>query len=235
MDGRALASYWRVVLVGLIVLLLGACGQSEEEASTAASPTHEPAAAPRWEPAESEFDASGGSRMEYGCLEGPEDRTQPDGRMIRLHAVVIRSRSEDPEPDPLVFLAGGPGASALAAVSHVQGILSAILQERDLVVADQRGVGFSEPALDCPEYGEVVRETYGADVSSEESQERMFDAMRACRDRLTGDGSLLVPSHHLGGAAGFDHVCGRGPLQLGRGRRRDQHRRPPRHRPGGGS
>jgi hypothetical protein len=36
MDGRALATYPRVVLVGLIVLLLGACGQAEEEASPAA-------------------------------------------------------------------------------------------------------------------------------------------------------------------------------------------------------
>jgi hypothetical protein len=36
MDGRALATYRRVVLVGLIVLLLGACGQAEEEASPAA-------------------------------------------------------------------------------------------------------------------------------------------------------------------------------------------------------
>jgi pimeloyl-ACP methyl ester carboxylesterase len=112
--------------------------------------------------------------------------------MIRLHAVVIRSRSEDPKPDPVVFLAGGPGASALAAVSHVQGILSAILWERDLVVADQRGVGFSEPALDCPEYGEVVRETYGAGVSPEEAQARMFDALTICRDRLMGEGVNLA-------------------------------------------
>jgi pimeloyl-ACP methyl ester carboxylesterase len=208
MDGRALATYRRVVLVGLIVLLLGACGQAEEEVPPVASPTHEPTAtpthepaatpsqepvtAPRWEPAECKVYVSAGSRAECGYLVVPEDRTQPDSGMIRLHAVVIRSRSEDPKPDPLVFLAGGPGASALAAVGHVREILSAILEERDLVVADQRGVGFSEPALDCPEYGEAVLETYGADVSSEEAQERMFDAMRACRDRLTGEGVNLA-------------------------------------------
>jgi pimeloyl-ACP methyl ester carboxylesterase len=192
MDGRAVVTYWRVILVGLIVLLLGACGQTEEEASPAVTPSQEPATAPRWEPAESEFDASADPRMEYGFVVVPEDRTQSDSRMIRLHAVVIRSPSEAPEPDPVVFLAGGPGASALAAVSHVREILSAILRERDLVVADQRGVGFSEPALDCPEYGEAVREAYGADVSPEEAQERMFDAMRACRDRLTGEGVNLA-------------------------------------------
>jgi pimeloyl-ACP methyl ester carboxylesterase len=208
MDGRAFAAHRRVVLVGLIVLLLGACRQAEEEASPtvgptrepvatptyepSATPSHEPVAAPTWEPAECKVSVPAGSRVECGYLVVPEDRTQPDSRMIRLHAVVIRSPSEDPEPDPLVFLAGGPGASALAAAGHVRGILSGVLQERDFVVADQRGVGFSEPALDCPEYGEVVPETYGADVSLEEAQERMFNAMRACRDRLTGEGVNLA-------------------------------------------
>jgi hypothetical protein len=51
MDGRALATYRRVVLVGLIVLLLGACGQAEEEVPPVASPTHEPTATPTHEPA----------------------------------------------------------------------------------------------------------------------------------------------------------------------------------------
>jgi pimeloyl-ACP methyl ester carboxylesterase len=192
MDGRALVTYRGVVLVGLIVLLLGACGQAEEEVPPVATPSQEPAIAPRWEPAECQVYVSAGSRVECGHLVVPEDRTQPDGGKIRLHAVVIRSGSEDPEPDPLLFLAGGPGASALAATDHVRGILSAILEERDLVVADQRGVGFSEPALDCPEYDEVVPETYGADVSSEEARERLFNAMRACRDRLTGEGVNLA-------------------------------------------
>jgi pimeloyl-ACP methyl ester carboxylesterase len=207
MDRRAFAICRVVVLVGLIALLLGACSQAEEEPLPTARPTDEPtatptyeptatpspesAAAPSWEPAKCGFFGSGSSRMECGYLVVPEDRTQPHSRMIRLYAVVIRSASDTPEPDPLVFLSGGPGAPAVVSVDHIRGILRAILQERDLVAFDQRGVGFSEPALDCPEYGEVVLETYGADVSSEEARERMFDALRACRDRLTEEGANL--------------------------------------------
>jgi hypothetical protein len=63
-------------------------------------------------------------------------------------------------------------------------MLSAILKERDLVTLDHRGVGLSEPSLDCPEYAEAVVETYGADVPAEEARERMFEALRACRERL---------------------------------------------------
>jgi pimeloyl-ACP methyl ester carboxylesterase len=221
MDRRALAIYRRVVLVGLIVLLLGACSQAEEEASPAASPTyeptatpsHEPAAAPSYEPAECKFFVSGSSKIECGYLAVPEDRTQPDSGMIRLYAAVIPSVSDNPEPDPLVFLSGGPGAPALAYLDYTRGNLGAILQERDLVAFDQRGVGFSEPSLNCPEYEEVVVETFGADVSSEEARERMFDALRACRDRLTEEGANLsaytsaasaADVHDLMEALGYD-------------------------------
>jgi pimeloyl-ACP methyl ester carboxylesterase len=229
MRRKALPICRRVVLAGLIVLLLGACGQAEEEASPAATPTHkptaspthepaatpshEPAAAPIWEPAECKGFVSRSSKTECDYLVVPEDRTQPDSGMIRLYAVVIPSVSDNPKPDPLVFLSGGPGAPAMIAVGHIQGILGDILQERDLVAFDQRGVGFSEPSLDCPEYEEVVLETYGADVSAEEARERMFNAFGACRDRLTEEGVNLsaytsaasaADVHDLMEALGYD-------------------------------
>jgi pimeloyl-ACP methyl ester carboxylesterase len=203
MTGRAPAICRRVVLAGLILLVLGACSPAPTAPLPAASPTNEPTAtprptstpspeptaAPRWEPVECGFFGSGSWRCGY--LVVPEDRTQPDSRMIRLYAVVVPSVSDNPKPDPLVFLSGGPGAPAVVSVDHVRGILRPILQDRDLVAFDQRGVGFSEPALDCPEYEEVALETYGADVSSEDVRERMFDALRACRDRLTEEGAKV--------------------------------------------
>ncbi len=228
MDQRASAICHRVVLVGLIVALLGACGQSGEESSPTATPTrqpaptptHEPTATPRpepvaasWKPAECRFFGPGSSRYQCGYLVVPEDRSQADSTMIRLSTVVIPSISDNRKPDPLVFLSGGPGASALAALNHVREILWDILQERDFVVFDQRGVGFSEPALDCPEYEEALIETYGANVSTEEARERMSDAMRACRDRLTEQGVNLsaytsaasaADVHDLMEALGYD-------------------------------
>ena len=197
MDRRAFAILRGVVLLGLVVLLVAACRPAEEEASPAASPTHEPtatpspepAAAPSWEPVECGFLGSGSSKCGY--LVVPEDRTQPDSRMIRLYAVVAPAASDNSKPDPIVFLSGGPGAPAVVAVDHYRGLLRTMLQERDLVAFDQRGVGLSEPALDCPEYEQALLETYGADVSSEEARQRMFDAVRACRDRLTEEGVNL--------------------------------------------
>jgi len=227
MDRRAFAILRGVVLLGLVVLLVAACRPAEEEPSPtatptrqpAASPTHEPtatpspepAAAPSWEPVECGFLGSGSSKCGY--LVVPEDRTQPDSRMIRLYAVVAPAASDNPKPDPIVFLSGGPGAPAVVAVDHYRGLLRTMLQERDLVAFDQRGVGLSEPALDCPEYEEAVLGTYGADVGSEEARQRMFHAMRACRDRLTEEGvnlsaytsaSSAADVHDLMEALGYD-------------------------------
>jgi len=198
MDSR-FATRRRAILLGLIGVLLAACGQPQEQAAPTMSPSPEPTAAPTRQPTTrpsptrepAECKVFGSGSWKCGYLAVPEDRTQPDSATIRLYAVVIPSASDHREPDPLVFLSGGPGVSAMMAVGHIQAILGDILQERDFVAFDQRGVGLSEPALDCPEYEEVLQETYGADVSSEEARQRMFDAMRACRDRLTEEGANL--------------------------------------------
>lgn len=71
----------------------------------------------------------------------PEDRTRPDGRRIRLHLLVLPARSPEPRPDPIVFLAGGPGQ---AATSLAAGLAQSWMREdRDLVLVDQRGTGQS--------------------------------------------------------------------------------------------
>jgi pimeloyl-ACP methyl ester carboxylesterase len=235
MDRKASSILGRLVLVGLIALLLGACRQAEPAASLTTSPTdaptaapthgpaptptHEPTATPSpeppaassWEPVDCKF--FGSQNWKCGYLVVPEDRSQPGSGMIRLYAVVIPAASDNPKPDPVVFLSGGPGAPAVVAIDYAREILGDLLQDRDLVVFDQRGVGLSEPALDCPEHAEVVRETYGADVSSEEARQRMLDAYRTCRDRLTEEGVNLsaytsaasaADVHDLMEALGYD-------------------------------
>ena len=92
--------------------------------------------------------------IQCGYLIVPEDRENPE-RTIRLHVAVVSSRSSTPAPDPVIFLAGGPGVYTLFfAHEHIE-TFEDILNERDLILFDQRGVGYSEPALDCPETEEA--------------------------------------------------------------------------------
>lgn len=81
-----------------------------------------------------------------GTYEVWEDRAARQGRKIPLHVVVIPSRAEPPEPDPIFHFAGGPGG---AVTNWVRWSVDSPLRERrDLVFIDQRGTGRSNP-LPC--------------------------------------------------------------------------------------
>ena len=88
-----------------------------------------------------------GVDVECGALLVPEDYERPDGQTLRLPYVILRSRSADPEPDPVVFTAGGPGYSSLDSVWVFADSL--LLDDRDIIILEQRGNRYAEPALTC--------------------------------------------------------------------------------------
>jgi pimeloyl-ACP methyl ester carboxylesterase len=51
-------------------------------------------------------------------------------------------------PDPLVYITGGPGGSAIAGAAGMLSIFSAANATRDIVLVDQRGTGASN-RLEC--------------------------------------------------------------------------------------
>jgi pimeloyl-ACP methyl ester carboxylesterase len=86
------------------------------------------------------------SQAQCGTYEVFEDRAAKSGRKIPLRVVVVPALASQPEPDPLVLLAGGPGQAAtrvqvLAAVERIR-------RKRDILLVDQRGTGDSNP-LEC--------------------------------------------------------------------------------------
>ena len=52
-------------------------------------------------------------RIDCYLLTVPENRTRAGSNLIHLPVIVFRSRSAAPRPDPIIFTAGGPGASSL--------------------------------------------------------------------------------------------------------------------------
>jgi carboxypeptidase C (cathepsin A) len=48
-----------------------------------------------------------------GTLKVYEDRAARSGRMIDLHVAMVKAQNPNPAPDPIFWLAGGPGASAI--------------------------------------------------------------------------------------------------------------------------
>ncbi|MCB1773971.1 MAG: alpha/beta fold hydrolase [Gammaproteobacteria bacterium] len=95
---------------------------------------------------------------------------------------------------PLLYISGGPGGSSWLGEDDIGFWLDWIgLNDwvGDLVLYDQRGVGLSEPALDCPEIRATTRELLPLPLPSEEAYRRMRVATRACHDRLLGEGVSL--------------------------------------------
>jgi len=89
-----------------------------------------------------------GKNVKCGFLTVPEDRSQPQGPTIRLAVAIFKTSSPHPAPDPVLVLGGGPGEAVLetAGPRYYVGNLPS---NRDLILLDQRGAGYSQPSLRC--------------------------------------------------------------------------------------
>jgi pimeloyl-ACP methyl ester carboxylesterase len=106
-----------------------------------------------------------GETILCGTLYALEDRADTKSPVVEMIVVILKSLSETPAPDPVLYLEGGPGGSSLA---YYDLWLGARLRDtHDIILFDQRGTGYSFPTLNCDEY------YYGDDVET-----------RDCRDRL---------------------------------------------------
>ena len=162
---------------------------------------------PAFESAPCAFPGPDGYTPECGYLIVPENRTRPDTRWIRLHVGIFRNRSGLRSSDPVVKISGGPGTSALNLVNYLfrQGIDS-VLDRRDLIVYDQRGVGYSQPRLDCPERQDATVQVLRSGLASPESSEAILDAFRRCRDRLVTEGIDLTAYNSAASAADLNDL-----------------------------
>ena len=78
-----------------------------------------------------------GPEFRCGKLAVPENRTQPDGRTIKIGVARAKSQSPDPGRDPLIYLTGGPGGTAIASAARL--VQLGINRDRDVIFVDQRG------------------------------------------------------------------------------------------------
>jgi pimeloyl-ACP methyl ester carboxylesterase len=101
-----------------------------------------------------------------GTISVYEDRASNTGRKIDLNIMLIPAASSVVKPDPIFFLAGGPGQAAVEVGPLLFSRLSKLRRERDVVLVDQRGTGLSNslacepdeaaPVLDELSYEEIL-------------------------------------------------------------------------------
>ncbi|MBI5291236.1 MAG: alpha/beta fold hydrolase [Chloroflexi bacterium] len=123
-------------------------------------------------------------KAKCGTLTVFENRAAAAGRTINLRIAVLPAISRSPAPDPLFFLAGGPGQAATESFVELRVAFDKINRMRDIVLVDQRGTGGSNP-LHCQ--------------ASPDDPESLDDAalsrwLAACLQQLPGDPKLYTTS-----------------------------------------
>jgi len=105
-----------------------------------------------------------------------EDRAARSGRIIPLKILVLPASTEDPAPDPIFVLAGGPGQGAASGVTRdVVEFFRPIRSRRDVVFVDQRGAGESHRLQCRPVAG-------GAGAQGAFDDLLPVERIRACRE-----------------------------------------------------
>lgn len=85
----------------------------------------------------------------------PEDRAAPDGRRIALNVAWLQaSGGGEKMADPVFFLAGGPGQSAVDTFPALNPVFREVRKQRDVILVDQRGTGKSNPLACAPPEGD---------------------------------------------------------------------------------
>jgi pimeloyl-ACP methyl ester carboxylesterase len=101
-------------------------------------------------------------------------------RNIEIAVIKLASTSKNKQADPVVYLQGGPGGSASSSIAQVIETAS-FIDNRDVYLIDQRGTGYSKPALLCTEFDEAGTP----------------DQVQACKARLENSGVDLNAYHSV--------------------------------------
>lgn len=123
--------------------------------------------------------------------------------MIRVAVAIIRPTVAGREPDPVVMIGGGPGQPVGLTDDGIRQWRDLIfrapaLQQRDVILFEQRGVGRSVPDLNCTEIDRTSMDTNLLVADNDTMVAAYRDAAVACRDRLLAGGV------DLGAYAGVD-------------------------------
>ncbi|WP_165422814.1 alpha/beta hydrolase [Ktedonosporobacter rubrisoli] len=143
------------------------------------------AAPPQFEKGPCAFKASmeEGKTLKCGALIVPENRSKKDSKMIKLPVAIFKPASAPADAIPSIRMDGGPGGSSLKgqAAPLTEELYDKLYGDQVWIMFDQRGTGYAEPYLGCPE---VMQAKYAA----MQGQEVQGDPQQQCHDRLVQSG-----------------------------------------------
>lgn len=139
-----------------------------------------------------------------GTLSVFENRATRSGYKIPIHVAVIKARGSNPAADPIFYLAGGPGGSAISDAAYALLLLKSANERREIVLVDQRGTGKSN-RLTCPRQLEEQ-------VGLIPIDEQMVQEFKDCLTHLDADPSAYTTAWGMDdvddvrAALGYDQI-----------------------------
>lgn len=128
-----------------------------------------------------------GRRVECATLVVAADRgADPGSDAVHELAVAILPADGQARDDPLLYIEGGPGGPSVGWFDEWMRDGWPSREDRDLILLDQRGTGYSSPQLGCAEYQDAFA-----------YQE--VSMMQRCHDRFVAEGidlaTISTPAH----------------------------------------
>jgi pimeloyl-ACP methyl ester carboxylesterase len=122
----------------------------------------------------------GAEGVRCATLVVPADRHDAtDDAVVELAVAILPATGPAPAADPILYLEGGPGGASVAWFdAWLDPPWSRLRRDRDVILLDQRGTGYSTPSLGCEEEWGPSGDAY-------------VEAVLGCRDDAVGGGAGL--------------------------------------------
>ncbi len=150
-----------------------------------------------------------GIKARCGMLERPVNPDDPESPLLSIRVAVVPALNLQPQTDPIVPLAGGPGQGAIQFYSAIAAAFERVRSDRDILLVDQRGTGASA-RLDCPVEEELIEGQFSVAQTIEYTKTcleglshdpRYFTTSIAVRDLEAVREALGYPSLNLYGVS----------------------------------
>jgi pimeloyl-ACP methyl ester carboxylesterase len=159
---------------------------------------------PRFERSDCAVPVPKGEKVECGYLVVREDRTSKNSQTIRLPIIILQSDNPHPQPDPILRTLGGPGGSSLRMIGGRR--FSPWLKDRNVIIFEQRGTRYAQPALECPEVNAANIDSAKQHLDAKTARANELQAAKSCHERLTKQGINLSAYNSAESAADIEDL-----------------------------
>ncbi len=125
-----------------------------------------------------------------GTLTVPEIRG-PGADSATISINYIQYHQRNTQNPPIIYLDGGPGGATLESMDYYEELFAPYMEQYDMIFFDQRGIGYSNPELDCPAAIDTIMEGLQTAGNSEEDDIAYVETMLECNDDAVEYGVTL--------------------------------------------